>query len=127
MRLIPELKSLLEDPEADGDDLEKFVALVCIYFIVSFTIYSPSKLQKGANDARSDDIRRVKEELGGWLNLDFSPVVPFTTKSRSDRGLQNDTTGRLLCPIEHNWDDERQVANSNYLFYLTLSSEFVQT
>ncbi len=65
------------------------------------------KLQKGANDARSDDVRRIKEELSGWLNADFSPSVPFVTKSHIDRGLMNKITGSLLCPIEHNWDDEQ--------------------
>lgn len=65
------------------------------------------QLQKGANDARSDDVRRIKEEVGDWLNADFTPTVPFLRKSRAGRGLQNDICGRLLCPIDHNWDDER--------------------
>ncbi|KJA15425.1 hypothetical protein HYPSUDRAFT_207911 [Hypholoma sublateritium FD-334 SS-4] len=63
-------------------------------------------LQKGANDARSDDVRRIKEEIALWLNLAHAPNPPLNTKSRSDRGLHNDITGRLLCPIEYDWDDE---------------------
>jgi hypothetical protein len=32
--------------------------------------------------------------------------VPLSTRQRDDRGLQNDVTGRLLCPIEFSWDDD---------------------
>ncbi|KAF9032750.1 hypothetical protein BJ165DRAFT_1568204 [Panaeolus papilionaceus] len=90
LSVIPSLRSLLNDTNADPDDLDNFVA----------------QLQKGANDARSDDVRRIKEELGGWLNHAFSPSLPFSIKSHGDRGLQNDITGRLLCPIQYEWDDE---------------------
>jgi hypothetical protein len=31
-------------------------------------------------------------------------------KQRDDRGLQNDITGRLLCPIELSWDDDEYAA-----------------
>lgn len=72
--------------------------------------YIPSpQLQKGANDARSDDVRRIKEELANWINQTFSPTTPLSLKQRDDRGLQNNITGRLLCPIEHSWDDDEYV------------------
>ncbi len=64
------------------------------------------QLQKGANDARSDDVRRVKEEVASWINQTLSPTAPLSMKQRDDRGLQNDVTGRLLCPIEFSWDDD---------------------
>ncbi|KJA23242.1 hypothetical protein HYPSUDRAFT_137971, partial [Hypholoma sublateritium FD-334 SS-4] len=63
-------------------------------------------LQKGANDARSDDVRRIKEELASWLNMEHTPNPPFQVKSRGDRGRQNNITARLLCPIEYDWNDE---------------------
>ncbi|KAF9043142.1 hypothetical protein BJ165DRAFT_1405518 [Panaeolus papilionaceus] len=90
LHLTPTLRSLLDDGNADVEDLDKLV----------------SQLQKGANDARSDDLRRIKEELGCWLNAEYSPSVAFSTKSRANRGLHNDITGRLLCPIEYDWQDE---------------------
>ncbi|KAF9044321.1 hypothetical protein BJ165DRAFT_1528874 [Panaeolus papilionaceus] len=90
LHLVPSLRSLLGDPDAEVEDLDKLI----------------SQIQKGANDARSDDLRRVKEELGNWLNSDFSPPVPFSVRTRADRGLHNDITGRLLCPIEYNWEDD---------------------
>jgi hypothetical protein len=69
-----------------------------------------SQLQKGANDARSDDVRRVKEEVAHWINQTLSPTTPLSVKQRDDRGLQNDITGRLLCPIELSWDDDEYAA-----------------
>ena len=35
-----------------------------------------------------------------------SPTTPLSAKQRDDRGLQNDITGRLLCPIKFSWDDD---------------------
>jgi hypothetical protein len=72
------------------------------------------QLQKGANDGRSDDIRRVKEEVTVWINQTCSPSVPLNPKNRDNRGLQNDFTGRLLCPIEYSWDDLEYV--SHFIF-----------
>ncbi|KAF9034848.1 hypothetical protein BJ165DRAFT_1533884 [Panaeolus papilionaceus] len=97
LNVVPSLRSLLNDADADPDDLDVYV----------------SQLQKGANDARSDDVRCIKEELGGWLNHAFAPAVPFSIKSRGDRGFQNDITGRLLCPIQYDWDDEAYVIQLN--------------
>ena len=79
---------------------------------IPLTQYTP-QLQKGANDARSDDVRRVKEEVASWINQTLSPTVPLSTKQRDDRGLQNDVTGRLLCPIEFSWDDDEYATPIN--------------
>ena len=81
--------------------------LSCIFFSECFP-----QLQKGANDARSDDVRRVKEEIANWINQTYSPTTPLSLKQRDDRGLQNDVTGRLLCPIELLWDDNEYTISS---------------
>ena len=83
-------------------------------FCMTFSWYSP-QLQKGANDARSDDVRRIKEEIANWINQTLSPTTPLSLKQRDDRGLQNDTTGRLLCPIELSWDDDEYVIPYRHL------------
>jgi hypothetical protein len=70
------------------------------------------QLQKGANDACSDDIRHVKEEVANWINQTLSPMMPLSVKQRDDCGLQNDITGRLLCPIELSWDDNEYIIPS---------------
>jgi hypothetical protein len=66
-------------------------------------------LQVGANDARSDDTSRLKIAVAEWLNSRSSS--PFTSharlsaKGKDERGINNDITGRLLCPIDYDWDD----------------------
>ena len=77
------------------------------------------QLQKGANDGRSDDIRRVKsEEVTIWVNQTFSPSAPLNPKNRDHRGFQNDFTGRLLCPIEYSWDDLEYVITIGLFHFL---------
>jgi hypothetical protein len=73
------------------------------------------KLQSGANDARSDDTSRLKTAVAEWLNArthnsDESPEgtqmsMYLSSKQKDERGICNDVTGRLLCPIDYNWDD----------------------
>ncbi len=47
--------------------------------------------------------------VGHKLNADQAPPRThyFPPEERTGRGLQNDMTGRLLCPIEFDWDDAR--------------------
>ena len=59
-----------------------------------------SQLQEGANGARSDDVKRIKEELANMVNCDYSPNVSLKPKTRDGRGLQHDVCGQLLVPIE---------------------------
>jgi hypothetical protein len=104
LQLLPRLKEMLEDPAVDTDTFNHFIAQVR-YFYVSLLLLKSPQLQKGANDARSDDVRHAKEEIANWINQTLSPTAPLSLKQRDDRGLQNDITGRLLCPIELRWDD----------------------
>ncbi|KAF5374162.1 hypothetical protein D9615_008830 [Tricholomella constricta] len=62
-------------------------------------------LTRGANDARSDDISTMKKALANWLNKRPSTKPPLNPEDRINRGLQHDTTGGLLCPIEFDWDN----------------------
>ena len=107
LQLIPHLQEVIEDPEND-DSLDQYIAQVLFLFsqIITLTDLSYTQLQKGANDAHSDDIRRIKEELAIWINRDLSPSPALELRSRHDRGLQNDTIGGLLCPIEYDWFDD---------------------
>ncbi|KAG6904792.1 hypothetical protein DXG01_007127 [Tephrocybe rancida] len=62
-------------------------------------------LMRGANDACSDNISTLKKSVAVWVNK-----LPFTQPALnpedcSNCGLQHDTTGKLICPIEFNWDD----------------------
>ena len=106
LRLVPRLKEILEDATVDSNMFNQFITqagfLVSFQFLINVDVV---QLQKGANDGRSDDIRRVKEEVTVWINQSFSPSIPLNPKNRDNRGFQNDFTGRLLCPIEYSWDD----------------------
>ncbi|TFK58998.1 hypothetical protein BDN72DRAFT_865509 [Pluteus cervinus] len=73
-------------------------------------------LEKKAIDARGDDVRRLKEELAGWLNR-FEPTPqPLFDKQRSNRGLTHDLTGKLLTPITWDWTDPALILALNPSF-----------
>jgi len=67
----------------------------------------PSQLLEGASNARSDDVSRAKSSIASLLNnrVNGPAIPPLDLDTRYGRGLQNDFTGRLLCPIKYNWDD----------------------
>ena len=44
-------------------------------------VYMP-QLQRGANDAHSDDVRHIKEEVANWINQTYSPATPLSLKQR---------------------------------------------
>jgi hypothetical protein len=71
-----------------------------------------SQLQSGASDARSDDTSRLKVSVAEWLNSRTSTEMQarLSAKNKSERGICNDVTGRLLCPIDFDWDDSEYVA-----------------
>jgi hypothetical protein len=49
----------------------------------------------------------MKSMIADLLNTRTkNPVIPsLKLKTRDERGLQNDFTGRLLCPIKYDWED----------------------
>lgn len=65
-----------------------------------------NKLQSGANDARSDDTGKLKSAVADWLNSRRpAPIPALSARDKEERGISNDFTGRLLCPIDYDWDD----------------------
>lgn len=86
-----------------------FKFLICYHIIL---IGIKIKLQSGANDARSDNTSRLKTAIADWLNAhDPSDMIPIrlSTRGKEERGICNDVTGRLLCPIDYDWDDPQYV------------------
>ncbi|KAJ7790116.1 hypothetical protein B0H14DRAFT_2396698, partial [Mycena olivaceomarginata] len=61
-------------------------------------------MQKGANDARSDDVKRITSFVGTWLNEDRDPPI-LNPGDRSTRGIQHDITGALLTPTHWDWSE----------------------
>ncbi len=90
IQVLPSVGKAIEDPTTDIDVYLMQVSIVCLvscqFVYLGITLFS---CKKGANDARSDDVRRIKEELALWLNIEYTPNPPLNTKCRSDRGLQN--------------------------------------
>jgi hypothetical protein len=66
------------------------------------------KLRKGSDNARGDDTASLKKLVIPWISQLFGPPdPPLDPKVKSDRGLDHDSTGRLLCPSEFDWQDIR--------------------
>lgn len=57
------------------------------------------------NDARSDDTSRLKIAVAEWLNSRTETITRLSAKGKDERGLDHDVTGRLICPIDYDWDD----------------------
>ncbi|KAF9475565.1 hypothetical protein BDN70DRAFT_883565 [Pholiota conissans] len=87
-RIIPNFQKKID--ESEPGELSQFYAL----------------LQVGANNARSEDLHRIRKYLAEWLNHFHPMPSPLLDQDdRKNRGLGHDLTGRLLCPVEFNWDD----------------------
>jgi hypothetical protein len=65
------------------------------------------KLRKGSGGARGDDAANLKPAVVSWIAgiLGTPIIVPLSPTSKLDRGFEHDDTGRLLCPMEYNWED----------------------
>ncbi|KAG2003612.1 hypothetical protein CC2G_004204 [Coprinopsis cinerea AmutBmut pab1-1] len=65
-------------------------------------------LQRGANQARSDDTKGLKPVIIDWLAPPDAPLHPSLSRTvKVDRGFNHDRTGELLCPPHINWSNER--------------------
>jgi hypothetical protein len=62
-------------------------------------------LTVAANAARGDDTFQLKEAVVDWISKDPESQKVLDRRDRSSRGLYNDATALLLCPIDYNWDD----------------------
>jgi len=94
---------------ADPNDLNEFYSGVSTHTLLKLfpVITIKFELQKGANDARGDDILSIREAVANWLNKAYLTHAALDISCRRSRGIKHETTGRLLCPIEYDWTDER--------------------
>ena len=80
-------------------------------------------MEKGASDARGDDLFSIRGQLATWLNrLEPVPQPLLDPDDRANRGLQHDLCGFLLCPIEFDWKDERYVHHIIIVIALTVTT-----
>ena len=108
-KLIPAFKDVIANP--NNESRAFYYAQVSQLYSIwhDFTDLSSirAQLHDGANNARSDDISRMKWAVANFLNkrLNGPPDPPLDINTRDGRGLQNNFTGRLLCPIKYDWED----------------------
>jgi len=62
-------------------------------------------LQAGAGDACSDDTSHLKTAVAEWINMRDESGERLSSYGKEERGIGNDITGCLICPIDYNWDD----------------------
>lgn len=67
-----------------------------------------AQVQAGANSARGDDASSLKGEVIHWITVSTEHVdPPLYTRDKERRGLNHVLTGRLLCPVDYDWEDTR--------------------
>ncbi|KAG2738150.1 hypothetical protein P692DRAFT_20759487 [Suillus brevipes Sb2] len=65
-----------------------------------------NKLNRSADAARGDDTTSLKFAVASWLmQTSPTPNPVISNRDKSCRGFCHDTTGKLLCPVDYNWDD----------------------
>ncbi|KAG1837585.1 hypothetical protein C8R48DRAFT_622739, partial [Suillus tomentosus] len=64
-------------------------------------------LKKGADAARGDDTSSLKELVAAWVNQEFRPSPLIKPDDKHSRGFASDVCGKLLCPAEWDWDENR--------------------
>ncbi|THV00286.1 hypothetical protein K435DRAFT_461970 [Dendrothele bispora CBS 962.96] len=71
-----------------------------------------SELDLGANGARVNDVNNIRGKVAEWLNCRrVPPRPPLKGNTRVGRGFRNPATGRLLCPIDLDWDNAQTRAD----------------
>lgn len=67
--------------------------------------------------ARGDDASSLKPVVVEWVDELFGPSQPpLRPSTKDERGLDNDNTGRLLCPSEFDWDDASYVISKTFFY-----------
>ncbi|KAH7917428.1 hypothetical protein BV22DRAFT_1026345 [Leucogyrophana mollusca] len=63
-----------------------------------------NRIMKGADAARGEDATHLKSAVASWLP--FEPgQAKINPRYKDGRGFYNDATGRLICPVDYNWED----------------------
>ncbi|KAG1866812.1 hypothetical protein F4604DRAFT_1585280 [Suillus subluteus] len=65
------------------------------------------KLKKGADAARGDDTSCLKDLVAAWVNQTFRPSPLIQPDDKRSRGFASEVCGKLLCPAEWDWDQNR--------------------
>ncbi|KAJ7202897.1 hypothetical protein GGX14DRAFT_653456 [Mycena pura] len=69
------------------------------------------RLQQGAAAAVGDDNNAIRAAIIAFVPKPTAVDDCLDPESRENRGLEGAVTGRLLCPVEYDWDDPAIRAN----------------
>ncbi|TFK16761.1 hypothetical protein FA15DRAFT_550758, partial [Coprinopsis marcescibilis] len=64
-----------------------------------------AQIGKGIATARSTDAKGVKTNIEKWIHKDGKPLSPPISSDKRFRGFANYWTGKLLCPVDYDWED----------------------
>ena len=73
-----------------------------LLFFYYFTLTYACQLRRGRKALLQAMISGVKTNIQNWYT--FNPALPV---KKENRGFRHNDCGRLLCPIDLDWDDER--------------------
>lgn len=68
------------------------------------------QLQQGSGSVKSFDTHGIKTNVSIWWNQ-LNPNEPAIPSRKEARGFGHPVTGRLLCPVELDWDDVKYVSH----------------
>ena len=69
-----------------------------------------TQVPKGIASARSDDTKSIKAPVVDWITSPKGVLtLPTPRHVKADRGFHHARTGELLCPVNLNWSDSKQV------------------
>ena len=63
------------------------------------------KLMDGADSARADDASVLKTIIVNWLTEVEAPNPRLSPYDKLGHGFHSGSTGRLLCPVEYDWEN----------------------
>jgi hypothetical protein len=110
LRLTPKLKDLLPyQADVDSDYFYKVIEEVRpVHILTSSPMTYAIQMQDGCNAARSEIIKRIKDNTGRYLRAGRTPVEVDDTQIQHKplRGLNNCNIGRLIIPADdvREWD-----------------------
>ncbi|KAG2118359.1 hypothetical protein BD769DRAFT_1362399, partial [Suillus cothurnatus] len=65
------------------------------------------KIKRGADAARGDDTSTLKDLIATWVNQDFRPSPLLRSDDKQLHGFVHNICGKLLCPAEWDWSNDR--------------------
>ncbi|KAG2041497.1 hypothetical protein BDR03DRAFT_856130, partial [Suillus americanus] len=68
-------------------------------------------LKKGGDAARGDDTSTLKDLIAAWVNQDFCLSHLLRSNDKQLRGFVHVDCGKLLCPAEWDWPNDRVKAS----------------